>query len=225
MSDSELAVVVAPQTFPTPILIERAGASTRKKFFEFFTVPIRNANTRAAYYRAIQQFLAWVERAGYQQLEDIEPITVAAYIEILQRQAVQKHLTYGPCCLLSSDVYFELKREIAEQFKLHPAEVLVVGSAKLGFSIVPKKRYRFFNDESDIDVALVAPQLFEQVWAEVYDYWYGGAYWDQHDTFCSYLFQGWIRPDKLPPFDRAAKWWEYFRELTSTSRCRSVLKS
>src|ERR1700726_3235008 len=39
MSDSELAVV-APQTFPTPILIERAGPSTRKKFFEFFTVPI-----------------------------------------------------------------------------------------------------------------------------------------------------------------------------------------
>jgi hypothetical protein len=29
-------------------------------------------------------FLAWVERAGYQQLEDIEPITVAAYIETLQ---------------------------------------------------------------------------------------------------------------------------------------------
>jgi hypothetical protein len=50
-------------------------------------VPIRNANTRAAYYRAIQQFLAWAERAGYQDLEDIEPITVAAYIEILQRRA------------------------------------------------------------------------------------------------------------------------------------------
>jgi Phage integrase, N-terminal SAM-like domain len=96
MSDSELAVVVAPQTFPTPILIERAGPSTRKKFFEFFTVPIRNAHTRAAYYRAIQQFLAWVERAGYQDLEDIEPITVAAYIEILQRQAapptVKQHM-------------------------------------------------------------------------------------------------------------------------------------
>src|ERR1700736_4993726 len=87
MSDSELAVVVAPQTFPTPILIERAGPSTRKKFFEFFTVPIRNANTRAAYYRAIQQFLTWVERAGYEDLEDIKPITVAAYIETLQRQA------------------------------------------------------------------------------------------------------------------------------------------
>ena len=95
MSDSELAVV-ATQTFPAPILIERAGPSTRKKFFEFFTVPIRNAHTRAAYYRAIQQFLAWAERAGYQDLEDIEPITVAAYIEILQRLAapptVKQHM-------------------------------------------------------------------------------------------------------------------------------------
>jgi integrase/recombinase XerD len=54
-----------------PAPIERAGPSTRKKFFEFFTVPIRNANTRAAYHRAIQQFLAWVQRAGYQHLEDI----------------------------------------------------------------------------------------------------------------------------------------------------------
>src|ERR1700688_3932826 len=86
MSDSELVVVVATQTFPTPILIERAGPSTRRKFFEFFTVPIRNANTRAAYYRAIQQFLARAERAGYQDLEDIEPITVAAYIEIVHRR-------------------------------------------------------------------------------------------------------------------------------------------
>ena len=97
MSDSELAVVVATQTFPkTPILIERASPSTRKKFFEFFTVPIRNANTRAAYYRAIQQFFAWAERAGYQDLEEIEPITVAAYIEILQRRAapptVKQHM-------------------------------------------------------------------------------------------------------------------------------------
>jgi len=69
MSDSELAVV-PPDSFATPTIITRAGPTTRKKFFEFFTVPIRNANTRAAYYRAIQQFLAWAERAGYQDLED-----------------------------------------------------------------------------------------------------------------------------------------------------------
>ena len=95
MPDSELAVV-SVDSFATPALITRAGPSTRKKFLEFFTVPIRNANTRAAYYRAIEQFLAWVERTGYLDLEDIEPITVAAYIEMLQRQAapptVKQHM-------------------------------------------------------------------------------------------------------------------------------------
>jgi integrase len=50
-------------------------------FFEFSTVPIRNKNTRIAYYHAIGRFLAWCERAGFRNLEDIEPITVAAYIE------------------------------------------------------------------------------------------------------------------------------------------------
>ena len=80
MSDSELAIV-SVDSFATPTIITPADPSTRKKFFEFFTVPIRNANTRAAYYRAIQQFLAWAERSGYQDLEDIEPITVAAYIK------------------------------------------------------------------------------------------------------------------------------------------------
>jgi integrase/recombinase XerD len=88
MSESELAVI-SVDSFSAPALIARAGPTTRKKFFEFFTVPIRNANTRAAYYRAIQQFLAWAERAGYQDIEDIEPITVAAYIEALRRQTIK----------------------------------------------------------------------------------------------------------------------------------------
>ena len=94
MPDSELAVV-SVDSFAAPILIERAGPSTRKKFFEFFTAPIRNANTRVAYYRAIQNLLAWTG-PGYQDLEDIEPITVAAYIETLQPQAapptVKQHM-------------------------------------------------------------------------------------------------------------------------------------
>jgi Phage integrase, N-terminal SAM-like domain len=92
-------VGMMPGLFMAPagvVFGRRAGPSTKKKFFEFFTVPIRTAHTRAAYYRTIQQFLAWSERAGYQQLEDIEPITVAAYIETLQRRAapptVKQHM-------------------------------------------------------------------------------------------------------------------------------------
>ena len=40
--------------------------------------------------------MTWLERSGYQHLEDIEPIMVAAYIETLQRQAapptVKQHM-------------------------------------------------------------------------------------------------------------------------------------
>jgi hypothetical protein len=42
---------------------------------------IRNKNTRIAYYHAIGQFLDWCQRTGFRGLEDIEPITVAAYVE------------------------------------------------------------------------------------------------------------------------------------------------
>ena len=93
---SATLALVSVDSFATPTIITRRHPKTRKKFFEFFTVPIRNPNTRSAYYRAIQQFLAWAERAGYQDLEDIEPITVAAYIEILQRRVapptVKQHM-------------------------------------------------------------------------------------------------------------------------------------
>jgi len=50
------------------------------------------------YYRAIEQFLAWCERGGYRDLEDIEPITVAAYIETLQRRAAPPNgQAFHPC--------------------------------------------------------------------------------------------------------------------------------
>jgi hypothetical protein len=62
-------------------LIAEVGPEATKRFFEFFTVPIRNRNTRMAYYHAIGQFLDWCQRCGFRHLEDIEPITVAAYIE------------------------------------------------------------------------------------------------------------------------------------------------
>jgi hypothetical protein len=83
MSDSELAVV-SVDSFPAPALITRASPTTRKKFFEFFTVPIRNANTRAAYYRAI---LESVDKAYQEAVLNaaiyIEHISVGLYVPLL----------------------------------------------------------------------------------------------------------------------------------------------
>ncbi len=55
----------------------RAG----KRFAEFFTVHIRNKNTRAAYLTAARSFTAWCLGQGIAALRDVEPIHVAAYVE------------------------------------------------------------------------------------------------------------------------------------------------
>jgi hypothetical protein len=46
-----------PESFQVPAIIADVGLEAIKRFFEFFTVSIRNKNTRIAYYQAIGQFL------------------------------------------------------------------------------------------------------------------------------------------------------------------------
>ena len=59
------------------------------RFLEFFAATIRNRNTRMAYYRACCSFFAWLDGNGIRELADIEPIHVAAYIEVLQTTAAK----------------------------------------------------------------------------------------------------------------------------------------
>jgi site-specific recombinase XerD len=80
MTETALGLVKAG-SFQVPALIADIGPEATKRCFEFFTVPIRNKNKRIAYYHAIGQFLTWCQRAGFRDLEDIEPISVAAYVE------------------------------------------------------------------------------------------------------------------------------------------------
>ena len=67
-----------------------------KRTIEFFTAHIRNPNTRKAYWKAVEQFSAWCEEKGISELERIEPIMVAAYIEELGTRmsapSVKQHL-------------------------------------------------------------------------------------------------------------------------------------
>jgi hypothetical protein len=132
---------------------------------------------------------------------------------------VQKHVTYGDCYALSQSSYFRLNAKVAQEFGIHHSEVLLVGSGKLGFSIVDSKRYRPFGDTSDLDIAIISTPLFDEMWIDVFEYWRFGGYWPELDQFRKYLFRGWLRPDKLPPeqsFIRRRHWWEFFRELTNS---------
>jgi site-specific recombinase XerD len=65
-----------------PALILRAGGNAEKRFIEFFAAQIRNRNTRQAYLRSVRDFLQWIEDAGIGDLIAIEPVHVAAWVEL-----------------------------------------------------------------------------------------------------------------------------------------------
>ena len=137
--------------------------------------------------------------------------------EIPDNIVVQKHITFGDSYILDGDQYFELKHSISEKFRIHPSQVILVGSGKLGFSIAPKKRFRHFGDHSDIDVAIVSSELFQAIWEEVFEYWNVRRYWERHSRFKDYLFRGWLRPDLIPTsIESLYEWFDFFRKLTAT---------
>lgn len=132
-------------------------------------------------------------------------------------EIVRRHIIYGNCVHLSDDQYYSLKYKISNWFSIHPSEIIVVGSAKLGFSIAPQKRYRLFNDKSDIDVAVVSSKIFDAIWKEVFLYSNSVTYWPDRVDFFKYLSRGWIRPDKLPrgkAFVLTKDWDNFFRSLS-----------
>ncbi len=71
------------------------GERASRRFIQFFTANIRNRNTRAAYARAVKQFFDWCEDRRL-ELEEITPLSVAAYVEQLGTEAskptVKQHL-------------------------------------------------------------------------------------------------------------------------------------
>ena len=86
----ELKPVTTALTLPSgwaveglPAIVERAGPAAAERVLEFFTAHIRNANTRAAYAKAVTQFFTWCDQRGL-ELDEISPVAVAAYVEELQ---------------------------------------------------------------------------------------------------------------------------------------------
>jgi integrase/recombinase XerD len=74
----------------------RSAPDSGRRFWEFFTVNIRNPNTRRAYFKAVQGFAAWCEEKGLGDLSRVTPMHVATYVEQLgfthAKPTVKQHL-------------------------------------------------------------------------------------------------------------------------------------
>ena len=122
------------------------------------------------------------------------------------------------------DAYYEFRKKISERFSIDFHEVFITGSAKLGFS--PHKQ-KIFDYDSDIDIAIVSPKLYESVLEKIYDYQMEvrrarrtvtSNELKMYHEFLEYTALGWIRPDKLPVSFQINKlkdeWFEFFKSLS-----------
>ena len=78
---------LAPRPSPAvPTLVAATGEGAGLRFLEFFAAAIRNPHTRRAYSQATGAFLAWCATAGVPSLAAVQPLHVAAWIELQTRE-------------------------------------------------------------------------------------------------------------------------------------------
>lgn len=136
------------------------------------------------------------------------------------RYIVQKYLCNGSSPILNDEEIFEIKFSIANKFKIHPNEVIITGSGKLGFSIAPQKLFNEFNENSDIDVAIISNNVFDEFWSDLLDFNINIKNRScieekKYRDFQDYFFRGWIRPDLFPfNYKRKTDWFNFFNDLT-----------
>jgi hypothetical protein len=60
-------------------------------------------------------------------------------------------------------IYEDLRGWLSARLGIHPKEITLVGSARIGYSMVPTEFGKPFGEQSDLDLAFISAQLFERL--------------------------------------------------------------
>ena len=154
----------------------------------------------------------------------------AALRELTVDQLFDQYISVEECAAHLDFDQHALRDRIARRFNVSDEQVQIVGSAKLGFTLVdkymdtddPRPAFSLFDDNSDIDIAIVSDRLFDEIWKIVFEMWHSSGYqfsanfWPTARQFRNYHFRGWMRPDKLPYEAGVAyrrDWFRFFERL------------
>ena len=92
--------------------------------------------------------------------------------------------------------YDEFKKYISKKLGVHYHDIDITGSGKLGFSLNPKKKYKLFDDNSDIDIIIVSNHLFNEFWKQyLRDSYNLNAQINDIDKVSSCIFQKYLYLD------------------------------
>lgn len=65
------------------------------------------------------------------------------------------------------EVWVRARSQLATSLASNEDNIYIVGSAKMGYSLAPRKFGRPFADDSDIDVVIVDSTLYDTMWASI----------------------------------------------------------
>ncbi|ENI8379978.1 hypothetical protein ABZZ32_000845 [Listeria monocytogenes] len=86
---------------------------------------------------------------------------------------------------------------ISDHFEISKDSYLIVGSAKIGFSLSPKKNFRGFGvpsrnfGQSDLDIAIISDSLFNELWEAFKDLTYR-TFVNNYPIISSSIFKGYL---------------------------------
>ena len=126
-----------------------------------------------------------------------------------------------------------LRQHLSKALGLIPENILVVGSAKIGFSLNPDRFPRQFSSFSDIDVLVVDSGLFDRIWTAVLKWHYprkgsqlGGQDAPWMRNIRRHIYWGAIMPNNIryvglslpevlePIRDLSTAWFDAFHSLS-----------
>ena len=132
------------------------------------------------------------------------------------------YLSYPTFALVDKEEkQFEILDDISSHFSIPITSVQVAGSAKTGHSF--HKKTPFTNKESDLDIAIIDPRLFQHYMELVYSDTRG--YSDRSrfpiikgvskaGEYIDYIGKGIFRADLLPSGKARAEWSKFFGDLS-----------
>jgi hypothetical protein len=144
-------------------------------------------------------------------------------------------LARSPGVVIDNDALSFLEGSARSMLSLEASDTLtavVVGSAKLGFSIVEKSAGRgkpfrpafraFQPGVSDIDVAIVSPIVYGRIWQELAAHAARQTHFPMDGMLPRYMASGWLRPDHFPrpALARTRRWDDWVRHASKSTHFR-----
>jgi hypothetical protein len=153
---------------------------------------------------------------------------LAMLSERRQLELINEHLITGvPYVFRDSEATYRSFREIlAAQFRTPVADVTIIGSARIGFSLDPEKYGFPFSPSSDIDTVVVNEGMFDVAWHQLvrigqrrfgFEPRVQTAFNNHRNNN---VFFGYIQPNRLPGVVTLANHW--FRTFQGLGRIQTL---